>query len=148
MAPINPDILGTGLRFPLKRVGKDFQVSSGEDLVFSSVPFILETQALGPNTEGEIPWDSSFGSQLARLKHKNIQSDAESLNELARHYVIEAFAINEPRLLVRGVRTELKSTSNGNRLEFFVTLAPIETDVEANDVRIREDTTIAFAFPE
>lgn len=144
---INPDILGTGIRFPLTRTGSDFQASSGPDLVFSSVPYMLETQANGPGIQGEIPWDSSFGSQLLRLKHKNIIQDQEALNELARHYVIEAFAINEPRLLVSDVRADFISAVGGNRLEFFITLAVIETDVESNDVRVQKEVTLAISFP-
>ena len=147
MAGINPDILGTGIRFPMVRAGSDFQVSSGEDLVYSTVPYILETQANGPGIQGEIPWDSSFGSQLARLKHKNIIVDNESLNELARHYVIEAIANNEPRLVVNSVRAALTGSANGNRLEIFVGLGTIEFDTETNDVVIRHETTIAFSFP-
>lgn len=145
--PINPDILGTGLRFPMVRAGSDFQISSGDDLVFSTVPFILETTANGPGIQGEIPWDSSFGSQLLRLKHKNIIVDSEALNELGRHYIVEALAINEPRLVVIDVRVAFIGTAGGNRLEFFIRLGTIEFDTETNDVRIRENAEIALALP-
>lgn len=144
---INPDILGFGLRFPMTRGARDFQTSSGPDLVFSTVPYILETQANSPNIQGEIPWDSTFGSQLKRLKHKNIIVDDEALNELARDYVVEALLINEPRLLVLNVRAQFEAGVNGNRLEIFIEVAPIESDIESNDVRIQEAATIAIAFP-
>lgn len=144
---VNTDILGNGIRFPLVRTASDFQVSSGEDLVFSSLPYVLLTQANGPNIQGEIPWDSSFGSQLLRLKHKNIITDDEILNELARQYIIESLEINEPRILVRDVRVDFIAGVSGNKLDFHVTAALIETDTEANDVRIREDFTVSFDLP-
>lgn len=144
--PTIQDILGNGLRFPMVRTGSDFQTSNGEDLVFCTVPYILETQANSPRVQGEIPWDSSFGSQLQRLKHKNIVGDSAALNELARTYIVEALAINEPRLIVRAVRANFLPSASGNRLDFHVRLAAIETDVDANDVRISNDVTLAFGF--
>lgn len=147
MQKVNQDILGEGLRFPMVRTGSDFQVSSGEDLVMSTVPYILETQANSPDIQGEIPWDSEFGTQIARLKHKNIVTDNEALNELARHYVIDGLVINEPRLIVREVWAEQVFESQKNNLDIHMTLGLIDEDISANDVRIQNDALLSVRMP-
>lgn len=144
---LSTEILGHGIRFPMIRVGSDFQTSSGPDLVFSSVPWLLMTQSSGPGVQGEIPWDSSFGSQIHRLKHKNIITDQEALNELARQYIIDGLAVNEPRLLVTNVEVEFMQNANGNSLDISITAATIEEDVDANDVRIQNETKMVFSLP-
>jgi phage baseplate assembly protein W len=144
---VNQNILGNGIRFPLRRVGSDFQESSGDDLVFSSLPHILETQANSPGAQGEIPWDSEYGTQLQRLKFENIVNDPEALNELARYYIIEGLTINEPRLLVTGTRVEPITKEGRTSLDIHVGVSTIDEDVEGNDVRILGSAVIAINFP-
>lgn len=133
--------LGMGIRFPLRRVGGDFEFSSGQDLVFSSIIYILMTRSDGPGFQGEQPWDTGFGSQLLRLKFSNLSGEA--LRSFVEHYVIEALTLNEPRILVRSVDVEKLDRT----LTVTVSASVIEGDIDANDVRVQSDATFKFNLP-
>lgn len=91
--------LGSGLLRPFVRDQKnDFANSVGVDLIKACVAQILGTFASDPNgtMQGEIPWRPSFGSRIYLLKHRK----GPMLNELARHYALEAIQQWEPRVTI------------------------------------------------
>lgn len=133
--------LGNGVSFPFERGASDLQTLFGEDLVLSSVPYILLTRSDGPNMQGEQPWDTGFGSQLERLKHSSL--DQDSLKAFAEFFIVEALAINEPRLIVDYVDVEKKQ--NDLKLEIFVSV--VGEDVDANDVRIQPGSSFSLSLP-
>lgn len=94
---------GVGPSMPLRRVGGDFVTVSGTEVVAQALAQILGTTNDGPNTVGEICWDTKLGSQLAVLKHK---SDPVLLNELGSHYVVDSIRQFEPRVVVRRASIE------------------------------------------
>jgi phage baseplate assembly protein W len=88
---------GSGPVFPLRRIGGDFLTVSGPTLIRQALKQILGTTNDGPNTVGEIPWDTKLGSQLTLLKFK---SNVELIIELGEHFVIESIRKYEPRVVV------------------------------------------------
>lgn len=97
--PAELSVLGNCLVQPMERTLADFVTASGEELVKRAVEQILITRAGSPSTpgftQGELPWDSSFGSLIYLLRHKN---NDPILAELAVAYVTEALERNEPRV--------------------------------------------------
>ena len=139
------DFLGYGLSFPLKRQASDFVAMSGEDLVLSALPFILLTDSDGPLGQGEIPWDTEFGSQLNRLKFESIEN--ESIFALVQEYVVEAIQRADPRIVVTGLGVNnTKIKSGGNRLEIEIAVSTIVEDNELNDVRLQGEQMFSFTF--
>lgn len=136
-------LLGYGPSFPLRRTGTDYEHKSGAALVFSSLPYILLTKGDGPLGQGEQPWDTEFGSQVHYLLHESL--DLETLREIVEHYVVDALAFHEPRLVVQGVILErVKNASGQWGLRIDLTVSTIEQDNEQNDVRVGDTETISL----
>ena len=133
--------LGNGITFPLRRSGGDFEHTSGPDLVMSSIPFILLTNADGGNVQGDLPWDTGFGSQLLRMKFSGLEGEA--LRTFTEHWVVEALFLNEPRVLVIDVETEKVDRSVSVR----ITLRMIDEDTEGNNVRSYDASTVTVNLP-
>ena len=73
---------------PLRRDRKrDFASGSGRELLASKVRQALLTEGTTPQSSGELPWRTSFGSALHTLRHQ--RNDAV-LSELACVYVRDA----------------------------------------------------------
>jgi phage baseplate assembly protein W len=111
-----------GLLAPLRRAARDFEASSGADLLSSKTKQLLLTEP------GELPWRTSFGAGLGRLRHQN--NDAV-LRELARVSVRDALA-----RWMRSVRaTRLETTSTEGVLGIVLAVEEIQagegTTVEA-----------------
>lgn len=135
-------ILGYGPSFPLHRVGNDYEHKGGAALVYSSIPYILLTRGDGPLGQGEQPWDTEFGSQVHYLKHESL--DLETLQGVAQHYIVEALAIHEPRLVVQRVKIKRVQSDTGMwGIELELTVSTIEQDNEQNDVRAVDTETIS-----
>jgi len=134
--------LGNGITFPLKRAGSDFENTSGPQLVFSSIPFVLLTLADGGNIQGDIPWDTGFGSQLIRMKFSSLEGLA--LRAFVEHWVVEALYLNEPRILVRDLLVEKKE----REIQITITVSTISEDVDGNDVRsfVERDVNVNLPF--
>jgi phage baseplate assembly protein W len=108
-----------GLTAPLRRGSRDFEAASGAGLLGAKTKQVLLTEP------GELPWRTSFGAGLGRLRHQN--NDAV-LRELARVAVRDAMA-----RWMRGVRLlRLQSRSVDGALAVEVAVA--ETDTESTNV--------------
>jgi phage baseplate assembly protein W len=111
-----------GLIAPLRRGARDLQTASGSVLLGAKVKQVLLTDP------GELPWRSSFGAGLGRLRHKN--NDAV-LRELARVSVRDA--LTRWMRGVRAVRMETKSVDDALAIALRVEEVPTleSADVEA-----------------
>ena len=78
------------LLVPFRRDKKrDFASGTGAELLASKVRQVLMTEGATPHSTGELPWRTSFGAGLARLRH---QSNDAVLAELTRVYVRDALS--------------------------------------------------------
>lgn len=78
------------LLIPFRRDKKrDFASGTGPELLASKVRQVLLTEGATPLSTGELPWRTSFGAGLSRLRH---QRNDTVLAELARVYVRDALA--------------------------------------------------------
>jgi len=141
----NMSFLGNGIRFPLRRVGGDYESSSGEDLVLSHIAYILLTNADGPDGQGEQPWDTKFGSQLRRLKFSGLSGDA--LRQYVDEFVVDALARNEPRVVVTDVQVSKRRVRGGNRVDINIFVSMIDKDTDSNEVFLQPDAKIALSLP-
>lgn len=70
---------------PFRRDKKnDFASGSDADLLRSKVLQAIMTRGATPNSSGEMPWRTAFGSGLELLRH---QRNDHALAELARIYI-------------------------------------------------------------
>jgi phage baseplate assembly protein W len=108
-----------GLLRPFQRDQKnDFAQGSGNDLLKSRIGQILGTE------EGELAYDSAFGSKLHLLRHRGATFDQETTDELARFYVVDAVRRYERR--ARITKVAVRRTSAGNGEEIHVKFVPID----------------------
>ncbi|NOJ92323.1 hypothetical protein HMI51_05130 [Corallococcus coralloides] len=78
------------LLVPFRRDKKrDFAFGTGAELLASKVRQVLLTEGATPHSTGELPWRTSFGAGLSRLRH---QRNDTVLAELARVHVRDALA--------------------------------------------------------
>ncbi len=103
--------LGNGIIRPFQRDQKgDFAHASDVALVKAALGQILGTAASSQYTQGELPWRPEFGSLLHHLKHR---PNNQTLDELARTYVLEAVARWEPRVRINEVSIARSSAPGG-----------------------------------
>jgi phage baseplate assembly protein W len=132
--------LGYGLLRPFVRDEKnDFANAGGVALIKSSVGQILGTRCASDFSQGELPWNTEFGSLLYLLRH---QKNDIALQALARTYVAEALARWEPRIQLRTVEATRESTPTGgeNVLSIRITYDVISTNVPGNQVYLPDVT--------
>ncbi|RKI05698.1 hypothetical protein D7Y15_32865 [Corallococcus sp. AB030] len=92
------------LLIPFRRDRKrDFATGTGAELLASKVRQVLLTEGATPYSTGELPWRTSFGAGLSRLRH---QRNDTVLAELARVYVRDALARWLPSVQLELVRVE------------------------------------------
>lgn len=97
MATTNQEFLGAGLITPFRRLGSaDFMSSSGPDLVRSAIRQIVGIQ------RGELRWRPTFGTRIARMKHK---PNTEGLEHMFNDDLQNAIKQNEPRVTTVNVTT-------------------------------------------
>ena len=102
------------LLVPFRRDRKrDFAVGSGAELLASKVRQVLLTEGATPHSTGELPWRTSFGSGLSRLRH---QRNDSVLAELARVYVRDALARWLPDVQLVRLEIEQKGAVDAVRL--------------------------------
>lgn len=108
--------LGFGLLSPFRRDQKsDFAAAGAERLVRSCIGQVLGMEGTsGEEHIGELPWRPELGSVLYRLRHRN---NDETLQHLARVYVVDALQRWEPRVLVKDVSIEKKSARPNGELD-------------------------------
>ena len=98
-----------GLLSPFQRDRKrDFASGSGTELLRSKLRQVLLTRGAAHGAEGEMPWRTSFGSALDRLRHQ--RNDAV-LAELARVYVRDALAKWIPSAKLTRISIEREGSS-------------------------------------
>jgi phage baseplate assembly protein W len=103
-----------GLVRPFQRDGKsDFTAAGSERLIRSAVGQILGTVGGSDFTQGELLWNTSFGSLLHLLRNR--KNDA-ALQELARLYVVDALKRWEPRVQVTSVQLSRERDQGKNIL--------------------------------
>ncbi|MBI3184814.1 MAG: GPW/gp25 family protein [Myxococcales bacterium] len=126
------ELLGNGLLRPFRRDAKsDWAAAGGEALVRSSVGQVLGTMAASDFTQGEVPWNTSFGSLLHLLKH---QKNDAVLQELARVHVVDALKRWEPRVRVTSVQVSRERQNGENVLSIRVRYDLIDRQVPGNNV--------------
>lgn len=90
--------------FPLRRVGSDFALVQGGDLIEQAIRQLVLTEP------GELPWRPRFGTGLASLVHDN--NDVVTA-QIARVRVADALRLWLPR----GARvTDVTTRRDGNTL--------------------------------
>jgi hypothetical protein len=116
------------LLVPFRRDRKrDFAAGTEAELLASKVRQVLLTEGATPYSTGELPWRTSFGAGLSRLRH---QRNDTVLAELAHVYVRDALARWLPGVQFVQVRVEQDGA------------------VVAVRVQLRErGTTVTLAFP-
>ncbi|ATB45948.1 GPW/gp25 family protein [Corallococcus macrosporus] len=82
---------------------RDFASGTGAELLASKVRQVLLTEGTTPHSTGELPWRTSFGAGLSRLRH---QRNDTVLAELARVYVRDALARWLPGVQLVQIRVE------------------------------------------
>jgi phage baseplate assembly protein W len=128
------EFLGRGLLRPFRRDRKqDFAADAGETLIRSAVGQVLGTMAASDFTQGELPWNSSFGSLLHLLRH---QKNDAVLQELARVHVVDALKRWEPRVRVTSVQVSRERQDGENVLAIRVRYDLIDRQVPGNNVLI------------
>lgn len=94
---------------PFRRDRKrDFAAGAGAELLASKVRQVLLTEGATPHPTGELPWRTSFGAGLSRLRH---QRNDTVLAELARVYVRDALARWLPGIQLVQVRVEQEAAT-------------------------------------
>lgn len=99
--PTSPAFLGFGLLTPFQRDAKnDFANGGGDELLKAAVRQVLGTRGRIADEPGELPWRDDFGSVLDLLRQRNVDG---MWKELARHYVQDALARWDARVVVASV---------------------------------------------
>lgn len=136
-------LFGSGLLRPFVRDQKnDFANDATLALVKACVGQILGTRAGDDSGErqGEIEWRPAFGSKLYLLQHRK----GPMLVELARHYVIEALTLWEPR--VRSVKSNPVFDSRERLLAVDLRYDVITANVAGNQVLFSDvDQTVSLS---
>ncbi len=118
--------MSRNLLIPFRRDKKrDFAFGTGSDLLASKVRQVLLTLGATAVTSGALPWRTSFGSGLERLRH---QRNDSVLRELATVYVRDALARWLPT--VELVRLEAKHDGPKLALRLLVREGTLTTTVE------------------
>lgn len=129
--------LGVCIRRPFQRDQKnDIANAHTTELVRAAVGQVIGTFAASEFTQGEIPWNTEFGSLLYLLRFQN---NDIALENLARLHVIDALTRWEPRVLVKTVNITRKSTSDStgpNILQIDLVYDIIRENVPGNNVII------------
>jgi hypothetical protein len=116
-AAMNEGITGAqkiGILAPFQRDQKrDFASGSGDTLLASKVLQALMTEGATPQSSGELPWRTSFGSGLHVLRH--MRNDA-ALSELARIYVRDCLK----RWVPEAALVEVIAVRDGSSLQIKV----------------------------
>jgi len=104
---------------PFRRDKKqDFaSAAEAEVLVRSAVGQVLGTAAASDFTQGELPWNTAFGSLLYLLRNR--KNDA-TLQELARVHVVDALKRWEPRVRISTVQVSRGENVLAIRLRYDI----------------------------
>ncbi|WP_426747441.1 GPW/gp25 family protein [Myxococcus faecalis] len=104
------------LLIPFRRDRKrDFAAGAGAELLASKVRQVLLTEGATPHSTGELPWRTSFGAGLSRLRH---QRNDTVLAELARVYVRDALARWLPGVQI--VQVTVEQDEGGHTLRIHI----------------------------
>jgi len=115
---------------PFRRdLKNDYARGRGTPRLRSRIGQILGTE------EGELAYDSSFGSRLHLIRHRNLD---ETTIELARYYVEDPLRRFEPDARVTLV--DVTERAQGNGLDVLVKFVPI--DKKGNAVGPEDEITI------
>jgi len=107
---------GRSLLTPFRRDRKrDIASGSGAELLRSKVVQALATEGETPQSSGELPWRTDFGSGLHLLRH---QRNDEILGELARVYVRDALSKWVPEAEVVSVEASRDGLTLSIRVRF------------------------------
>ena len=82
-------------------------------------------------TQGELPWNTAFGSLLHLLRH---QKNDAVLQELARVHVVDALKRWEPRVRVTSVQVTRERQEGENVLSIRIRYDVISANVPGNNV--------------
>ena len=112
-------LIGSGIVQPFRRDEKnDFAHATAARLIGANIRQILSVRAGDQTHAGEVPWDGTIGSRLHVLTHRN---GTPALDELARHWVVDAIRTQEPRARVTQVRQVRKQDRTVITVKFVPT---------------------------
>jgi phage baseplate assembly protein W len=123
-------VAGGAILRPFRRdLKNDFARGRGNPLLASRIGQILGTE------EGELEYDSAFGSRLHLIRHRNLD---ETTQELARFYVEEPLRRLEPE--ARVTRVTVEKLAGGKGLLVHVKFVPV--DKKGNAVGPEESVAV------
>jgi phage baseplate assembly protein W len=133
---------GNGLTFPLHREHSDFASGNDVKLLSSNLQNVLGVKAATSNAMflGEYPWLLSFGSQIDRMRHANL--DDPSRDDLIRIAVTDAVGEWEPRARVETQLVGVLKTPNGRATSIDVKFSKNIVEENARSVDVVESTEV------
>ena len=111
-----------GVQF--RRGPGDLVTADGLERVRQRVAQVLGTRSGDRNRAGEVPWDSSFGSLIDRLRHRGI---TVTTPDEARAYASLALATHVPSVVVLDVDVTEETVGDGSALRILVRFRLTET---------------------
>lgn len=125
---LNQEFLGRGLLQPFQRIGAgDFVSSAGIPLIREAIKQIVGT------LKGELQWRPSFGTRLAKYKHK---PNTDTLAELVSTELQAAIKFYESRIST----VQVNVTKQDNLLIATITWSVVDKNVPGNNTLVGPDT--------
>lgn len=111
---------GRGIILPFRRDAKnDFANASGLAVIKSNIRQIVLTGCAEESAAGEVPWDSTLGSRAQTVVHRN---STPGLEEVQRHFIVDAVKRQEPRARITRARVSRVKT----RTEILIRFVPTD----------------------
>lgn len=111
--------LPKGILAPFRRdLKNDFAHGSGTTVIANNIREILLAQAAEEDAAGDVAWDGTLGSRLHLIVHR---AGTPGLDEIARHFVVDAVRRQEPRARITRVRLSRKKNVTTIGIKFVPT---------------------------
>ena len=94
------DYFGRGIVAPFRRASNDLAIGEGPDNIKDRLANILGVNAGDATSPGELPWRTSFGTMIRRLRHA---PNNPTVQAMAKHFITSAIGRWEPQVRVTGV---------------------------------------------
>ena len=119
-----------GIKIPLQSDGTgNFAVVEGTDLLFSRIRLLLSADSATDRTVGEVPFDTTFGNTLRRLR---MMRNTTALAEAARREIERVLAKWVPEAAIDTIRPSIE----GTRLSLLVTFRERLSDRVTAPIRL------------
>jgi len=113
--------------------------ATGAEAVSASIGQIIGTLGATQVAQGEVPWDTEFGSGAHFMRHK---SNPRRLAAGARQYIWQAVERYEPRALLKAVNTSVEYEDNGVSLVISITYRLRAQQAQGNEADVVYTTSI------